>query len=92
MLTAMVYLTGNLAGGRTIFPSVNVGNTPEAGSLLFWDTKEIYTFLAIANSEKKLYHIHYKINLSFHLLVLSIIFLLFFKKIIIIHNNCFPCF
>ena len=88
MLTAMVYLTGNLAGGRTIFPSVNVGNTPEAGSLLFWDTKEIYTFLAIANSEKKLHHIHYKINLSF--LVLSIIFLLFFKMIIIIRKNCFP--
>ena len=39
-VTAMLYLTGDLAGGRTIFPVVDVGISPEAGALLYWSTKE----------------------------------------------------
>ncbi len=40
IVTAMLYLTGDLAGGRTIFPLVDVGVSPEAGALLYWSTKE----------------------------------------------------
>ena len=45
--TAMLYLTGDLAGGKTIFPSVNVGVPPEAGALLYWSLKEIIAYLFI---------------------------------------------
>ena len=41
----MLYLTGNLAGGKTIFPAVNVGVEPEAGALLYWTLKEIIAFI-----------------------------------------------
>ena len=47
-VTAMLYLTGDLAGGRTIFPLLDVGVSPEAGALLYWSTKA-FLFMFMLN-------------------------------------------
>ena len=41
LATIILYLSENTVGGKTIFPSVDVGVVPEAGSVLLFATQEI---------------------------------------------------
>ncbi len=55
LATIILYLSENTIGGKTIFPSVDVGVVPEAGSVLLFATQEIVYY-------NKLYHSHIACN------------------------------
>ena len=39
--TIILYLSDDIVGGKTIFPALDVGIVPEAGSILLFSTKVI---------------------------------------------------
>ena len=42
--TNILYLSNNVAGGKTVFPDAGVGVYPEAGAMLHFSSKEYHKF------------------------------------------------
>ena len=40
--TNILYLSNNIAGGKTLFPDAGIGVYPEAGAMLFFSSKEYH--------------------------------------------------